>query len=88
MKPQPFPEATKNLARPPSMTDEECGPLPIWNDGNICVSCWRPSWRERLSIMIFGRVWLHVHSGVTQPPVAVVGARSQFQPAEGACDNG
>lgn len=44
-------------------------PLPIWTDGEQCVSCWRMSWRERLSALLFGRVWLAVLSHNTQPPV-------------------
>lgn len=44
-------------------------PLPVWTDGEQCVSCWKMSWRERLSALIFGRVWMAVLSGYTQPPV-------------------
>ena len=50
-------------------------PLPIWTDGEQCVSCWRPSWRERLSILLFGKVWLGILSGSTQYPVWVGGER-------------
>ena len=47
-------------------------PLTIWTDGEQCVSCWRMSFRERLSALLFGRVWLAILSGETQPPVYVV----------------
>ena len=44
-------------------------PLPIWTDGEQCVSCWRMTWRERLSALIFGRTWIAILSGSTQPPI-------------------
>jgi hypothetical protein len=25
------------------------------------VTCWKPTWRERISILIFGRVWLNMY---------------------------
>jgi DNA polymerase-3 subunit epsilon len=83
MKPMGFPEQTKVLQRPPSMSDEECAPLPVWSDGSMCMSLWRPSWRERLSMLLFGRVWLFVVSGESQPPVALDGQRSMFRQEEG-----
>lgn len=45
-----------------------------------CVSCWKASFGERLSILFHGRVWLRVHSpSGTQPPVWVEGARTVFE---------
>ena len=81
MIPVPFKEQTKVLEMPPGMTDEECSPLSVFCDGRQCISLWRPSWRERLSILLFGRVWLYVLSGNTQPPVALEAARTVFRPA-------
>jgi len=52
--------------------------LRVWTDGEQCVSLWKPSFRERLSILLFGRVWLAVLSGHTQPPVTVSGQRAYF----------
>jgi hypothetical protein len=46
-------------------------PLPVWTDGEQCVTCWEMSWRERISALFFGRVWLAVLSGDTQPPVFI-----------------
>lgn len=54
-------------------------PLPIWTDGEQCVSCWRMSWRERLSALLFGRVWLAVLSGYTQPPVCIQASREYLK---------
>ncbi len=79
MTPVDFPEKTLDLQKPPGTTDEECRPLPVYRDGERCISAWRPTWRERLSILFFGRVWLHVWSGRTQPPVLVEGKRSAFE---------
>jgi len=46
-------------------------PLPTWSDGEQSVSSWKLSFRERLSALIFGRVWLSVLSGRSQPPVSL-----------------
>ena len=56
-------------------------PLPIWTDGEQCVSCWQMTWRERLSALIFGRVWIAALSGQTQPPIYAEAARSYFREA-------
>ena len=79
MEPIEFEHQTKVLSRPESMTEEECEPLPVWTDGQKCVSCWRPAWRERLSILLFGRVWLWIYSGETQPPAAIDGTKKIFK---------
>lgn len=71
MKPIDFKESTKVLGRPSTMTAEECGSLPVWSDGRQCVSCWKPSFRERLKILFSGKVWLGVLSMGSQPPVYV-----------------
>lgn len=47
MKPIKFEQANKNLFKPENMTDEECSPLLVYNDGMQCVSCWRLIWKER-----------------------------------------
>lgn len=73
MKPIDFPQSTKVLQKPSTMTDEECSSLHIWNDGKQCVSCWKPTFKERLNILFGGNVWLGVYSGKTQPPVFVSG---------------
>ena len=80
MEPTTFPESNCTLYHPESMTAEECGPLEVWKDKDRCVSCWRLSLRERLSALLFGRVWLHVNSwGGTQPPVWLMAKRSVFE---------
>lgn len=57
------------------MTDKECASLHVWSDGNQCVSCWKPTFKERLNILFGGKVWLGVLSGKTQPPVFVSSIR-------------
>lgn len=69
MTPIRFPEANKNLSKPAAMTDAECSSLWVYSDGVQCISCWKLSWKQRLKALLFGRVWLSVRSGPTQPPV-------------------
>ena len=78
MKPINFRQQTKILHRPNNMTDEQCGALPIFTDRKQCLSCWKATWRERLSILFYGKVWLGVRSGNTQPPVWLRGYKTAF----------
>ena len=71
MKTSKFPEMNAQLLKPEDMTDEQCSGLPIFTDGQVCVSLWRPSIMERLTILFTGRIWLGVLSGRSQPPVWV-----------------
>ena len=73
MKPIDFAQSTKVLQRPSTMAESECQSLPVWNDGKQCVSCWKATFKERLNILLTGKVWLGVLSGKTQPPVFVSG---------------
>ena len=79
MEPMKFLQANKNLLKPVGMTDEECGSLPVFTDGKECISLWKMTWRERLSALFFGKVWLWVMSGQTQPPVALLAAKEIFK---------
>lgn len=78
MKPVKFKEANKNLLKPNDMTDEECSSLWVYSDGVVCISCWKMSWKDRLSALLFGKVWLVVRSGKTQPPVYVDCSKTIF----------
>lgn len=69
MEPIKFKGSNRELKKPASMTDEECISLYVFNDGKQSISCWRPSWREVLSIIFTRRIWLCVLGGRTQPPV-------------------
>jgi len=69
MKPIKFPESNLELQKPPTMSEEECVPLPIHTDGKTCISCWELS-HEEINTIIKNRViWLGVYFGKTQPPV-------------------
>ena len=80
MQPYNFEEANRTLLKPRSMTDEQCGFLPVYVDDNetYCLFCWKPTLKERLSILLFGRIWLWVMSGETQPPAALEAVRNDF----------
>ena len=79
MKPIKFKQANKNLLKPDSMTDEECSSLWVFTDGGQCVSCWKLSWKQRLAALFFGKVWLGVLSGSTQPPVWLDCTKTVFE---------
>jgi hypothetical protein len=53
------------------MTDEECGDLHVYRDGETCYSEWQPTPEELAALAAGGRVCLWVWSGNTQPPVAL-----------------
>lgn len=85
MKPQRFDEANSTLKGGPAElygTAEDVGDLPVWKEpGNGIASCWSMTWRERLSALIFGRVWLHVQSDNSHPPVRITARRRYFTKA-------
>lgn len=73
MKPIEFPEAIKAIqpsGKEYSDNVVAVKQLPIWTDGEQCVSKWRLSWRERLAMLFRGTVWVQVLSGSSQPPIA------------------
>lgn len=82
MNPIKFKEANKNLLKPQSMTDEECESLWVYTDGTQCVSCWKMTWIQRIKALLYGKVWLSVLSGQTQPPVWVDCDKTVFQNRE------
>ena len=82
IKPIKFEEANRNLLKPENMTDEECGSLYVYTDGNQCISCWKMTFRQRLAALIHGKVWLAVLSGHTQPPVWLVCDKTVFLQAK------
>ena len=83
MKPIEFKYANWRLDPPAGKEYSEnvtgIDPLPVWTDGEQCVSCWQMTWRERLAALLFGRVWLAVLSGSTQPPVCIEAGRAYLE---------
>lgn len=70
MKPIRFKEATIELKKPQSMTDEQCGSLWIaQSEKGECISCWSVPFWQRVKFVFHGKLWLGVVSGRTQPPV-------------------
>ena len=70
MKPTEFEEQEDTLVRPDSMTDDECGPLPIFRtDDDYIISCWQASFKDRLKFLFVGKMWLGIMTGKSQPPV-------------------
>ena len=78
MKAVDFKEANCTLTKPDALTDLECKSLKTFTDGKQSISCWKPSFRERISILVFGKVWLSVWGGTTQPPIWIDGQKTVF----------
>ena len=85
MKPITFNEANKTLTPPPDDVGrayegvKDIQDLDVWTDDSQCVSLWRPSLRERISVFLFGKVWVSILSGSTQPPIYIHGHKNYFQ---------
>lgn len=79
MRPIRFPQANRTLTAPVGQPDVR--DLPVWTGFGDCVSCWELSWADRLRVLFGKPVWLIIHSGDTQPPVALQ-TRRLFGPAE------
>lgn len=81
MKPTPFPEANSTLRGGPASnyaTADVVPDLPVHKDGRQIISCWTPTWRERLRVLLGGKVWLLVLARETHAPVCVT-AEKPFQ---------
>ncbi len=54
MMPVEFPEQTIVWAKnqPPYL------PLPAFTNERETISCWSLTWKERLLVLVFGRLWL------------------------------
>jgi hypothetical protein len=86
MRPISFPQQTGIMQKPPTMTDEECSPLPVHRCVNHCafISCWKPTWRERLALFFGKPMWVWV-SGDQHPPIAI-DVQNPFQDIGGPHD--
>jgi hypothetical protein len=83
MKAIHFKESTIELKKPASMTDAECSSLHIYqNTDGSCISCWTVSFLQRFKFLFYGKIWLSVFSGQTQPPVWLDCTKTVFNPKE------
>lgn len=74
MKPIDFPGRETILGAPADWDEAQHGPcegLPIIRQDGACVSLWEATPEERAAIAAGANIWLHVHSGRTQPPVGL-----------------
>ena len=72
MKPIELKEQNRLLRKPDSMTDEQCGSLPVHVAEGVCTSCWKMTFKERLKTLFYGKIWVSVITGTsTQPPISV-----------------
>ena len=53
MKPIEFPEQNYVWAK----KQGPYSPLPAWTDERQTISLWRLSWRERIQVLVTGRLW-------------------------------
>lgn len=68
MEPVKFPEVNKVLTAPEG-EEENVLPLHVWNNGLVSFSKWKLSFKERLSVLFFGTIWLGIWAGPSMPPV-------------------
>ena len=52
--------------------------LPAYRDGSCIRSRWEMSLKERLSALLFGKVWLRVRAIKTQPAVSIHCTHKRF----------
>ena len=68
MEPIKFNGQNMTFTKPKNMSEEECGDLPVFSNGNQIISCWKLSREEIEHVTNTGRIYLGV-MGVAQPPV-------------------
>lgn len=74
MKPVKFKSANAALTSPQNWNDDElgqCETLPIVRAHGCIYSCWKPSFWERVKLVLGHPVQLIVASPITQPPIAM-----------------
>lgn len=77
MKSTAFSEA--NLTQPAPAGRPDVKPMLVHVHEGTITSCWRMSWRERVSALLFGTVWVRVMDpGGYQPPLALDARKTIF----------
>ncbi len=81
MKPIKFPQVNKTLLDNGYRSGmcKDISSLPIWTNDEMCTSLWKMTWKERISALIFGRIWVDIISGSNQPPIALSVRRDVFK---------
>lgn len=74
MKPLKFKEANVTFVG----KTPDIGDLPAWRNEGEVVSCWKMSWRERFSALLFGKLWIDIWAGGSQPPIAMTISKEYF----------
>ena len=64
-----FKESTRVLQPPTGMVN--CDAMEVYCDGENCISKWKPNWKDRIKLLLGCSIWVYVHSGKTQPPIAL-----------------
>lgn len=85
MKPIEFKDQTIVLQPNPNQTEidgQQVGTLPIFTDGEQCISCWGLTLAERFKALWYGKIWLGIHAGRTQPPVWLSAENEVFSEAK------
>lgn len=73
MKPEHWDGQTHVLGAPQGWDADArgvCAGLPVYIGEGEMISCWAPSWRERLRLLFGHRVWMTIVSG-SHPPVSL-----------------
>lgn len=86
MKAVYFKESTKKLNAPKGWDEEKdgtCGVLPVYNDGRQSISLWKFSLKEKWQILRYGKIWLGVLAGKSQPPVWLDTQKTVFRNEKG-----
>jgi hypothetical protein len=82
VSPKVFEQANAVLGAPANTNGRNVEGLAVYTDGEQCISCWKLSWRERLSALFFGKAWLYVLGGRTQPPISIEVRHTIFPTSE------
>lgn len=78
MYPDTFKQHNRTLGAPPGM--DNCSSLQVYRHPTepLLVSKWRMTWRERLSALLFGKVWVYVHASETHAPISLLVRKDIF----------
>jgi hypothetical protein len=78
MTPTKFPEQNGKLVAAPG-DEATVLDLPVYRDAQYSISCWQMSWRDRLRLLVTGRVWFWAWAR-THPPIYLGAERPDVFP--------